>query len=563
MINSDRTERAHGFPSEFRVETALDEAFSNPRIIFESGVNFTDPGRHPVWVPCERHQARFVRVVATRLRGGFFGLSELFVFSGDRNLALGAKVIALDRYETNLNWNPAYLTDGFTPLGLPILAGLNRGGIYTSASLSDEFDPSWIEVELPKEVPLSSLTLVPAFSLPNLSGLRQLGEGFPLAFRVEARVGDGLWLCVFEHVPHERNPFPNPSNLALYLPIPAGLSADRVRITATRHAYRESSKSYHFALAEVELLDDRGVNVALHAAVQCSHPTTEKRGRPAEALVDGFSSEGALMPLREWLKALDRRRVVLHEISDVEKTLEQQTQRWSRIREGLGWGTGVLFLGVGGFYFWHQRGLRRRHSDQLREQIAQDLHDEVGSTLGSISLYADALSHQGPLTDAGRLRLAQVAEMAREATQTMRDLVWVVDQRSDDSVHLFEKLQETAARLLGDLPFTSEVPAGQKSVQISPEQKRHVLLFVKEALHNILRHAAASSVVLRIQSSSTSWCIQIEDNGCGFCLDQPGGSQLDKLYARARRLHGELAIQTQPGAGTRLTLSISHRFPAA
>jgi signal transduction histidine kinase len=153
--------------------------------------------------------------------------------------------------------------------------------------------------------------------------------------------------------------------------------------------------------------------------------------------------------------------------------------------------------------------------------------------------------------------------MAREATQTMRDLVWVVDQRSDDSVHLFEKLQETAARLLGDLPFTSEVPAGQKSVQISPEQKRHVLLFVKEALHNILRHAAASSVVLRIQSSSTSWCIQIEDNGCGFCLDQPGGSQLDKLYARARRLHGELAIQTQPGAGTRLTLSISHRFPAA
>lgn len=563
MINSDRTERAHGFPSEFRVETALDEGFSNPRIIFESGANFGDPGRHPVWVNCEPHQARYVRVVAIRLKGGFFGLSELFVFSGKRNLALGAKVIALDRYETNLNWNPAYLTDGFSPLGLPILAAPNRGGIYTSAPLADEFEPSWIEVDLPKEIPLSSLTLVPAFSLPNLTGLRQLGEGFPLAFRVEARVGEDSWVCVFEHGPHERSPFPNPSNLALHLPLPAGLSTDRVRITATRHAYRESSKSYHLAFAEVELLDDRGVNVALHATVRCSHPTAEKKSRSAETLVDGFSSEGALMPLRDWLNALDRRRVLLHEISELERALEQRTQRWKRIREGLAWSAGVLSLGVGGFYFWHQRGLRRRHAAQLREQIAQDLHDEVGSTLGSISLYADTLARQGTLTDAGRARLAQVAEMAREATQTMRDLVWVVDQRSDDSVHLFEKLQETAARLLGDLPFRSEVPNGEKSVQISPEQKRHVLLFVKEALHNVLRHAAASRVVLRIQSNTSSWCIQIEDDGRGFCLDNPGGSQLDKLYARARRLHGELVIETQPGAGTRLTLSIPHRFPAA
>jgi signal transduction histidine kinase len=276
--------------------------------------------------------------------------------------------------------------------------------------------------------------------------------------------------------------------------------------------------------------------------------------------VDGYSSKGSLLSLRDWLQALDRRRRLLIEIDALQTELDLRAASRARLWKTLGWAAGELLTGAAAGQLWHARRTRARQEARLREQIAQDLHDEIGSTLGSISLYADGLSHRATPQD--QTRLIRVAEMARDASQTMRDLVWVIDQRSDDSENLFERLRETAGRLLGDLPLQFEAPTGEKAAPISPEQKRHVLLFVKEALHNVLRHAAASEVAVRIRSEPEHWSMLVEDNGRGFERENPGGSQLEKLHARAARLRGRLEVDTAPGRGTRLRLTIPRRLAA-
>lgn len=560
MIKADRSERTHGFPSQFRIETAEEPEFLQPRVVFESEVAFPDPGRHAVWIPVEPHQARCVRVVATELRTHFLGLSELFVFSGERNVALGAKPLVRDQLSGNPNWKPAYLTDGFTSLGLPTGAIVSRRECYRSAALSSEWEPSWLEITLPGVAELSSLALIPAAWYTNLARIQLLGEGFPLAFRIEVSSENGPWRNLFEHAPNERQPFPNPRNLAWHCPLPEGTRADRVRITATRHFYGEEAAAIHFALAEVQIFDTAGRNLALQAAIQSSHPDAQGSSYNPERAVDGYSSEGSLLPLREWLRGLDRRRKLLGEIAALEKQIRDQASSRVRRWKVFGVSTGLLVTSAGALHLWHSRRTRIRQQTQLREQIAQDLHDEIGSTLGSISLYADGLSRRATASD--QARLVRVAEMARDASQTMRDLVWVVDQRSDDSGNLFERLRETATRLLGDLPWTFEAPDTAKAEPISPAQKRHLLLFVKEALHNVLRHAKASEVAVRIRPEPAHWSIWVEDNGRGFERANPGGSQLEKLYARAAQLRGHLEVDTAPGNGTRLRLIIPRKLTA-
>ncbi|MEM7700040.1 MAG: histidine kinase, partial [Verrucomicrobiota bacterium] len=262
-----------------------------------------------------------------------------------------------------------------------------------------------------------------------------------------------------------------------------------------------------------------------------------------------------LIPARDWLMRLDQRRQLLQEQKQIEENL--------LVAEARAAGTRRLYLLVGAaslvgllllVSFLVLRS-RRAAAGELRERIANDLHDEIGSTLGSIALNADVLSRAVESPDTGS-RLATMAGRAREASQTMRDLVWVVDSRTDDSVNLLERLRSTAAELLGDISHRFEVPEPFPRLRLSPEQKRHLLLFVKESLHNVLRHAEASEVVIAIKKVNHDWQFAVSDDGTGFDFDQSDHEQLDRLRSRATRLGGELRVDSTRGSGTTVSIRV-------
>jgi signal transduction histidine kinase len=104
---------------------------------------------------------------------------------------------------------------------------------------------------------------------------------------------------------------------------------------------------------------------------------------------------------------------------------------------------------------------------------------------------------------------------------------------------------------------------GDASPNLDPEQRRNLIFFFKEALHNISRHAAASSVTIRIQTNNHNVVINIADNGCGMPPHHPNGQpRLRTLQQRADSLHGSLEIHSEPANGTHLTLRFPLRLPA-
>lgn len=558
MIGPDRSERTHGFPTNFVVEVAAAEGKWNT--VFASGPDFPDPGRHPLWIELTPTELRFVRVTATELGANFLGFSEILVFSGRRNLALGKPVRALDTLVENENWRNEFLVDGYTPLGLPITRFRQQRNGFRSTRLVTSQIPVRVELEWEEVSTITGASLVPTLLIPNLMAIGRWGQGFPAAFRIEVMEGDGTgeWAMLYEYPPDETRPFPNPGNVAWTHAVPE-TKASRLRLTATRHRFDSVLQATYFSLAEIEVYDEEGENIARDATVRVSHPATQEDnwsggtwGR--ETLVDGFSGDGELAPMRDWLIKLDRRRQVLGELEKVEAAIlvaesrQRERTRWLAIGGAV---LSLIVLGLVAFQVWRSR---LREANRLRERIANDLHDEIGSTLGSIALNAEVLSHN-PSGDGASERLARMAELARDASQTMRDLVWVVDHRTDDSVSLLERLRATAAELLGDSSYRFETPDPFPRVGLSPEQKRHLLLFLKEAIHNVLRHAQADEVVIRFDCVKRRWSLSVEDDGRGFAFDAEDEEQLDRLRSRARKLGGELVVTTREGEGTKIEIA--------
>jgi signal transduction histidine kinase len=189
----------------------------------------------------------------------------------------------------------------------------------------------------------------------------------------------------------------------------------------------------------------------------------------------------------------------------------------------------------------------------VRERIAGDLHDEVGSNLGSIQMFADlSEGRTGPSDE-----LRRIQRIAAETVSAVRDIVWLLRPQGDHRIGTVEHLRETSSIMLETLEwqFTANEEAWQ--VELSEEANRHLFLFFREALHNIMRHARARKVDVRVEKTGGQFRLAITDDGVGIAperLERP--ATLRALRQRAEALGADLRIESQAGAGARLELVV-------
>jgi signal transduction histidine kinase len=211
-----------------------------------------------------------------------------------------------------------------------------------------------------------------------------------------------------------------------------------------------------------------------------------------------------------------------------------------------------VLLIVVGMVWWLQRRAyaRRKEVEQLRQRIASDLHDEIGSNLATIALLSHLAQGQG---GPAQEDLVEINRVARETANSMRDIVWLIKPGAEESGDFVAKLRETAALMLTGLEwqFDGESLTGALSL----EWKREILLIFKEALHNIRRHASARRVTIRLADENDELVMEVADDGSGFNVqDSTTGHGLASQRQRAQALGGELRIVSQPGEGTVVTL---------
>lgn len=195
--------------------------------------------------------------------------------------------------------------------------------------------------------------------------------------------------------------------------------------------------------------------------------------------------------------------------------------------------------------------------EQTRRRIADDLHDDIGSKMSTVALRLDLVGRSTGVAEAERAQLAAVAGTARAVVDDLRDAIWVVDAGNDDLRALAERMEQFADQLLRGRSHTFHVPDDLPPVVFPMERRRHLYFLFKEALNNAVRHGQPEHVDVRLTHDDGRLGLTVRDDGVGFDpAARSNGRGLTTLHSRAEALGGDLLIESAPGHGTTLRLTI-------
>ncbi|MHB1080306.1 MAG: histidine kinase [Prosthecobacter sp.] len=533
---------SYGFPQRFRIDASNDPLFAESDTLLDQTSADALPSLAPWCITTKNIKARHIRFTASKLAAQphqtkrfIFCLGELLVFSGGRNVALQAQVLAPNSVETLPTWSPRHLVDGAYALGLPVHPDeINGNGWHSGISTTAE-STKWVQADLGAPRDIQEIRLIPAHPRDYPE---RFGFGFPRRFKVEA---DGR--TIFDSTTAD---FPNPGDTPVAFPTP-GLRAQTLRCTATQ--LWERSGDFVYALAELQAFDT-GKNIAREAVITSSDDTITPAWSRA-GLIDGRSSSGLLLDEASWLADLSQRRQFTDELAALET---QRTTALSIAQNRVAWLASAVFclaVVIAWLAFQRARRSRRREIEALRHRISRDLHDEIGSHLGSIRLMSELALRDGSASES----LEEIHRLAGEAAESMRGIIWLVREGDlPPLASLVEAMRQSAAALLRDIDWHLEATECN-SATVSLEFHRQVFLLFREAAHNITRHAHAAQVRIEVRWKAKHFHLRIEDDGCGFDVAAvTAGNGLANLQHRATVLGGTLQITSRAGSGTCITL---------
>lgn len=495
-----------------------------------------------------RHVRIEVRGSRARARGQFFTLGEVVVLEKGVNQALGQPVTTGPSIENLPRWTAANLTDGYLWCGS--LTGVEKSGMngfHSAIETSPEAVPKWVEVDLGESMPVDEIRLVPArpADFADIAGF-----GFPPSFQVMAMGENGDESRILQE-----GDLPNPGDASVCIP-GKGVSARRIRVVAT--SLWQRSQDYIFALAEMQVFS-KGKNVALGKIVSSSDAVTSGIWAPS-ALVDGFSSQRVLLDWPTWLDAVERRTSLERNRASglVNLSMSEAKFQQSLLRGIFILTLTLILLGLGFLFFYH--GHQTRERARLRQRIAQDLHDEMGSQLSHLALLAEAGERQSDKSETAP-SFANIANEARDLQHTMRDLVWLLEPQSGDACDFAVRLRTTCQRLLEPAiqDIRIEVSGTPPNRHLPLEWTRDLLLLVKESVNNCARHSQASKAHIKLSWTDTTFEWSLVDDGQGFDENAPdfeSGAGLRNLRLRAVSLRAELRIISKLGSGTLIHLTV-------
>lgn len=215
----------------------------------------------------------------------------------------------------------------------------------------------------------------------------------------------------------------------------------------------------------------------------------------------------------------------------------------------------LLILSATIYYLFRQR----LKMENWRNQVSQDLHDEVGGTLSGIRFMSELTQQKIQENDLEQAYqfLGKMVINSKEMTEKMGDIVWAVNPANDRFERTFDKLGNFARQIGGSkqIQVRFNIPVELRTAVIDFEKRKHVYLIAKEAITNAVKYSGCKNLNISLNKSGMRYALTVADDGCGF--DQGAitpGNGLSNMQARARDILGQLTINTAPEQGTRIEL---------
>lgn len=200
--------------------------------------------------------------------------------------------------------------------------------------------------------------------------------------------------------------------------------------------------------------------------------------------------------------------------------------------------------------------------EKVRSRIATDLHDDIGASLTQIAILSEVAQAQSGGNGAASDSLGKITDVSNELVGTMSDIVWSINPSKDHLSDLTQRMRRFASDILSSkgIAFHFETPSSESDVAVTTNIRREVFLIFKETINNIVKHAGAKNVSMRMEIHSDRLHLNVADDGVGIQreqeLDPSGGNGLPSILRRAKELDGELSIDSPPGGGTVVNLIV-------
>ncbi|PJJ47754.1 sensor histidine kinase [Hymenobacter chitinivorans] len=201
--------------------------------------------------------------------------------------------------------------------------------------------------------------------------------------------------------------------------------------------------------------------------------------------------------------------------------------------------------------------------ERVRHNIARDLHDDMGSTLSSISILSQiARTHQhNQRTDQATALLDQIGDSSRRMLDAMDDIVWTINPAHDSMDDVVARMRSFASDVLEarGIDFTFRADPSIAGLRLNMRARREFFLLFKEAVNNLAKYAQCTEAAITLAYEHQRLVLTVQDDGVGFDPQAPaqgGGNGLTNMNSRAAAMKGVLDIQTAPGQGTVLRLNV-------
>jgi signal transduction histidine kinase/ligand-binding sensor domain-containing protein len=208
---------------------------------------------------------------------------------------------------------------------------------------------------------------------------------------------------------------------------------------------------------------------------------------------------------------------------------------------------------------------RQRAVERDRARIAKDIHDDLGAGLTQITLLSELARRDTP--EAVEEHIHHISTTARELTRGMDEIVWAINPQNDTLDGLVTYISKFAQQYLtvAGIRCQLDVPSHLPTCVLGAEVRHNLYLALKEALNNVVKHAKASEVLLRLECFADRIVLSISDNGRGISASKLGdrsaertssGHGLSNMTRRLESIGGRCEITPVPEGGTQVTFTV-------
>ena len=231
----------------------------------------------------------------------------------------------------------------------------------------------------------------------------------------------------------------------------------------------------------------------------------------------------------------------------------------------------LLLAGAGAIYSIYRYRLHQNMRVlAVRDKIAGDLHDEIGSTLSSISLSSTIIQKkmEGKENEVSSL-LNQISTNTDEMMEAISDIVWSINTKNDHFEQVIDRMRAFAVEMTESKNILLHFDVNEKVEQLHLDmiQRKNFYLIFKEAINNATKYAACKNMWVTISlNGNKKLSMIIKDDGKGFetgMADEKkwneikGGNGLDNMYRRAAEIKGQLNVDSRLNEGTTISLQFS------